>query len=272
MQSCGLLLSSILSALALISSIPACSGQALGFKMPRASDGKPDLSGIWQALNTANWDLQAHASASGAVASLGAIGGVPPGESVVEGGTIPYLPAAASKQKENYKRRWIDDPELKCFMPGVPRANYLPYPFQIVQGTNTILMTYEYAGAVRTIRMGNPGQSPSDSWMGWSVGHWDGDTLVVDVTSFNDQTWFDRAGDFHSDALHVVERYTLRSPDIMDYEATIEDPNVFSRPWKISMPLYRHVEKNAHLMEYQCIPYAEDILYGHLRHEKEDSK
>ena len=272
MQSCRPLVSSILSAVALISSVPACSGQTIGLKMPRASDGKPDLSGIWQALNTANWDLQAHASAPGAVASLGAIGGVPPGESVVEGGTIPYLPAAASKQKVNYKRRWIDDPEIKCFMPGVPRANYLPYPFQIVQGTNTILMTYEYAGAVRTIRMGNPGQSPSDSWMGWSVGHWDGDTLVVDVTSFNDQTWFDRAGDFHSDALHVVERYALRSPDIMEYEATIEDPNVFSRPWKISMPLYRHVEKNAHLMEYQCIPYAEDILYGHLRHEKGDSK
>ena len=246
--------------------------QAQGLKPARTSDGKPDLSGIWQALNTANWDLQAHASAPGPVASLGAIGGVPPGESVIEGGTIPYLPAAASKQKENYKRRWTDDPELKCFMPGVPRANYLPYPFQIVQGTNTILMTYEYAGAVRTVRMGNPGTSPSDSWMGWSVGHWDGDTLVIDVTSFNDQTWFDRAGDFHSDALHVIERYTLQSPDIMNYEATIEDPNVFSRPWKISMPLYRHVEKNAHLMEYQCIPYAEDVLYGHLRHVKGDSK
>lgn len=268
----GYLLASALSAVAVICSIPACHGQTLGLKMPRTSDGKPDLNGIWQALNTANWDLQTHASAPGPVSSLGAVGGVPPGESVVEGATIPYLPAAAAKQKENYNRRWIDDPELKCYMPGVPRANYLPYPFQIVQGTNTILMTYEYAGAVRTIRMGNAGQSPSDSWMGWSVGHWDGDTLVIDVTGLNDQTWFDRAGDFHSDALHVVERYRLRSPDIMDYEATIEDPKVFSRPWKISMPLYRHVEKNAHLMEYQCIPYAEGILYDHLRHEKGDSK
>ncbi len=171
---------------------------------PRTADGKPDLNGIWQAMNTANWDLQAHAAAAGPVSSLGAIGGIPPGEGVVEGGPIPYLPAAAAQQKVNNKKRWTDDPELKCYMPGVPRANYLPYPFEIVQGKNTILMNYEYAGAVRTVRMSNPGKAPSDSWMGWSVGRWDGDTLVVDVTSFNDQTWFDRSGDFHIDDLHVV--------------------------------------------------------------------
>jgi hypothetical protein len=233
---------------------------------PRTADGKPDFSGLWQAMNTANWDLQAHPAAPSPVGSLGAIGGIPPGESVVDGGTIPYLPAAAAQRTENNKKRWIDDPEIKCFMPGVPRANYLPYPFRIVQGTNTILMSYEYAGAVRTVRMGSPGKAPSDSWMGWSVGRWDGDTLVVDVTSFNDQTWLDRAGDYHSDGLHVVERYSFRNPDIITYEATLEDPKVYSRPWKISMPLYRHVEKNAQLIEYQCIPFAEDVLYGHLRH------
>lgn len=241
-------------------------------QMPRTADGKPDLSGIWQAMNTANWDLQAHAASAGPVSSLGAIGGIPPGEGVVEGGTIPYLPAAAAQQKENNRKRWTDDPELKCYMPGVPRATYLPYPFQIVQGKNTILMNYEYAEAVRTVRMGNPGKAPSDSWMGWSIAHWDGDTLVVDVTSLNDQTWLDRAGDFHSDALHVVERYTPKNADVLMYEATMEDPKVFSRPWKISMPLYRHLEKNAHLMEYQCIEYAEDLLYGHLRHGKGESK
>jgi len=241
-------------------------------KLPRTGDGKPDLNGIWQAMNTADWDLETHGSAPGPVSALGAIGAVPPGEGVVEGGTIPYLPAAAVHRKENYKRRWTDDPEIKCFMPGVPRATYLPYPFQIVQGPATILITHAYAGAVRTVRMGNPGKSPSDSWMGWSVGHWEGDTLVIDVTSFNDQTWFDRAGNFHSDALHVVERYTPRGPDILHYEATIQDPKVFSRPWKIGMPLYRHVEKNAHLMEYQCIPYAEDVLYGHLRRAEGGSK
>lgn len=240
--------------------------------LPRTADGKLDLNGIWQAMNTADWDLETHGSAPGPVSSLGAIGAVPPGEGVVKGGTIPYLSVAAAHRKENYQRRWTDDPEIKCFMPGVPRATYLPYPFQIVQGANTILITYAYAGAVRTVRMGHPGKSPTDSWMGWSVGHWEGDTLVIDVTGFNDQTWFDRAGNFHSDALHVVERYTPRGPDILDYEASIEDPKVFSRPWKIGMPLYRHVEKNAHLMEYQCIPYAEDVLYGHLRRAEGGSK
>ncbi len=245
-------------------------------QIQRTADGKPDFSGIWQALNAANWDLQTHAAEAGPFSALGAIGAVAPGEGVVEGGTLPYLPAAAKQQKVNFEKRWTDDPELRCFMPGVPRANYMPYPFQIVQGSgpgkDTILVTYEYADAVRTIRMGNPGKSPADSWMGWSVGHWDGDTLVVDVTSFNDQTWFDRAGDFHSDALHVVERYTPRGPDIILYEATMEDPKVFARPWKIAMPLYRHVEANAHLMEFQCIPFAEDILYGHLRKQSANSK
>jgi hypothetical protein len=241
-------------------------------KLPRTADGKPDFNGIWQVLNTANWDLEAHGSAPGAVSSLGAIGAIPPGESVVVGGTIPYLPAAEARRKQNNQRRWTDDPEIKCFMPGVPRATYLPYPFQIVQGPNTILLTYAYAGAVRTVRMGSALKSSADSWMGWSVGHWEGETLVIDVTGFNDQTWLDRAGNFHSDALHVVERYTPRSTDIINYEATIEDPNVFSRSWKISMPLYRHVEPNAHLLEYQCIPYAEDVVYGHLRHKEGDSK
>jgi hypothetical protein len=241
-------------------------------ELKRMSDGKPDLNGVWQAMNTANWDLLAHGSSPGAVSSLGAIGAVPPGESVVDGGVIPYLPTAAAHKKENFARRWTDDPEIKCFMPGVPRANYMPYPFQIVQSANTILFTYSFAGAVRTVRMGIEESSPVDSWMGWSVGRWEGSTLVVDVSGFNDQTWLDRAGDFHSDKLHVVERYTPRGRDMIDYEATIEDPEVFSRPWKISMPLYRHLEKDAHLLEFQCIEYSEEVLYGHLRRKKVETK
>jgi hypothetical protein len=150
-------------------------------------------------------------------------------------------------------------------LPGVPRATYLPYPFQIVQSRENIMMAYEYAGAVRTINMGTPTKAPADSWMGWSNGHWEGETLVVDVTSQNEDTWFDRAGDFHSEALHVVERYTPRSADILNYEATIEDPKVFSRPWKISMPLYRRVEKDARLLEYKCVEFTEELLYGSLR-------
>ncbi len=229
-----------------------------------AQAGKPDLNGIWQALNTANWDLQTHAPSQGPPA-LGAIGATPPGVGVVEGGEIPYLPAAAAKKKENFAKRWTADPELKCYLPGVPRANYMPYPFQIVQGSSSILFAYQYAGAVRTINMGAPREAQVDSWMGWSNGHWEGSTLVIDVTGFNDQTWFDRAGDFHSDALHVVERYTPMGPNVLNYEAVLEDPQVYSRPWKISMPLYRLLDKNARLMEFKCAEFSEELLYGNLR-------
>jgi hypothetical protein len=235
------------------------------YKAPRTADGKPDLGGIWQALNTANWNVEAHAAGPGSVAQLGAIGAVPAGLGVVEGGTIPYLPEAAAKRKENFANRWTADPEIKCYLPGVPRATYMPFPFQIVQSEKTILLAYEYASAVRTLNMGAAKPAPIDSWMGWSNGHWEGETLVVDVTGLNDQTWFDRAGNFHSDALHVVERYTRRSAETMDYEALIEDPNVFSRPWKMKMILYRHEESNARLMEFKCVEFVEELMYGPLR-------
>jgi hypothetical protein len=239
--------------------------QVSSYRAPRTADGKPDLNGIWQALNTADWDLEGHAAAASPVASLGAVFATPPGLGVVEGDEIPYLPTMAAKKKEN-KANWTKlDPEVKCYLPGVPRATYLPYPFQIVQSQNSVLISYEYAGAVRVINMGAPTKAPADSWMGWSNGHWEGETLVVDVTSQVEDTWFDRSGNFHSDALHVVERYTPRSADTLNYEATIEDPKVFLRPWKISMPLYRRVEKNARLLEYKCPEFAEELLYGPLR-------
>ena len=231
----------------------------------RTMDRKPDLNGIWQALNTANWDIQAHAARPGLIVTLGAVGAVPGGLGVVEGDDIPYLPEAAKKKQENFENRLTADPETKCYLPGVPRATYMPYPFQIVQTPDVILIAYEYAGAARTIYMKNAPESPADSWMGHSVGHWDGQSLVVDVTSFNDQTWFDRAGNFHSDALHVVERYTPLGHDALNYEATIEDPKVFSRPWKISMPLYRHLEKNAQLLEFKCVEFVEELMYGDYR-------
>jgi hypothetical protein len=230
----------------------------------RMPNGKPNLSGIWQAANTANWDLATHGPSAGP-GNLGAIGAIPPGLGVVEGDAIPYLPAALAKKKENFANRWSADPELKCYLPGVPRATYMPYPFQILQGASSIMIAYEYAGAVRPINMGAPRKAPVDGWMGWSNGRWDGDTLVVDVTGFNDETWFDRSGDYHSDALHVVERYTPAGANVLNYEALIEDPKVFSRPWKISMPLYRRLEKNAQLMEFKCAEFAEELLYGPLR-------
>ena len=235
------------------------------YKPPRLKDGKPDLNGIWEALNTANWDLEDHAAQAGPLYQLGAAYSVPPGIGVVEGGTIPYLPNAIKQKKENFADRLARDPEIKCYLPGVPRATYMPYPFQILQSRQGILISYQFAGAARPVNMDAPTKPPDDSWMGWSNGHWEGDTLVIDVTGQSDRTWFDRAGDFHSDALHVVERYTLRSPDTMIYEAMIEDPKTFSRPWNISMPLYRHVEKNSQILEYKCVEFAEELLYGHLR-------
>jgi hypothetical protein len=158
-----------------------------------------------------------------------------------------------------------DDPVIKCYMPGVPRATYMPFPFQVVQTPRALLVSYEFASASRVIQMRQLNPAPVDAWMGQSSGRWDEDTLVVDVTGLNGRTWFDRSGNFASDSLHVVERYTLISPDAMMYEATLEDPKVFTRPWKISMPLYRRLEKNAQLLEFKCVEFVEELMYGHLR-------
>ncbi len=224
---------------------------AVGIGAP--AQGRPDLSGIWQALNTAAWDLQDHTGALG----------LPPGQGVVEGGDIPYQPWAAAKKQQNFAARRSADPtEANCFLPGVPRATYMPYPFEIAQTPKLIAITYEFAHALRQIPMDGSAHSDlSDTWMGDSRGRWDGATLVVDVTNFNDQTWFDHAGNFHSDALHVVERYTLADHDHLLYEATIEDPKVFTRPWKIRMPLYRRWDQNAKLLEYECVFYLQEERY-----------
>jgi hypothetical protein len=243
-------------------SIPA-TAQTTGGRIPRMPDGKPNLTGLWQSMGTANWDIQDHGAQAGPFFQLGAIGAIPPGQGVVEGNEIPYLPAA--EKQENMANRWKLDPELKCFMPGIPRATYMPYPFQIIQSQKDILFAYEYASTNRVVNMGKPQEAAVDTWMGTSNGHWERDTLVVDVTGFNGMAWFDRAGNFASEHLHVVERYTLAGADRINYEATIEDPTVFSRPWKISLPLYRHMEKNAQLLEFKCVEFTEELLYGDLR-------
>jgi hypothetical protein len=243
--------------------LPALHGQT--YRAPRAADGHADLSGIWEALNTANWDLADHSPQPGPMWEMGAIGAEPAGQSVVEGGAIPYLPAALEQKKSNFANRRTNDPEAKCYMPGIPRANYMPYPFQIVQSPRGILFVYEYASANRPVNMGKPAEPVSDTWMGTSNGHWEGDTLVVDVTGFNGLAWLDRAGDFASDKLHVIERFTRIDRDHLQYEASIEDPSVFSRPWKISMPLYRRVDKNAQLLEFKCVEFAEELIYGQYK-------
>lgn len=242
---------------------PALRAQA--YRAPRAADGHADLSGVWQALNTANWDIEDHSAQAGTMWQNGAIGAEPAGQGVVEGGEIPYLPAALEQKKTNFANRRTNDPEAKCYLPGIPRANYMPYPFQIVQSPRGILFAYEYASANRLVNMGKAAEPVSDTWMGTSNGRWEGDTLVIDVTGFNGLAWFDRAGDFASDKLHVVERFTRTERDHLQYEATIEDPSVFSRPWKISMPLYRRVEKNTQLLEFKCVEFAEELLYGQYK-------
>jgi hypothetical protein len=259
----------LIAASAIPLAVAPATGQApkagsAAYRAPRTGDGKPDLNGIWQALNTANWDIESHSAAPGPISELGAGYAIPGGMGVVEG-ELPYTPEALAKKKENFANRMKLDPENKCYLPGVPRATYMPFPFQILQSQKHVMIVHEFAGAVRTIYMDNHKEAPADSWMGWSNGRWEGETLVVDTTGFNGQTWFDRAGNFHSDALHVVERFSARNPDTLMYEVTIEDPKVFTRPWKMSMPLYRRVEKNAQLMEFRCVEFAEDLIYGHLR-------
>ena len=266
-------------ALITAAALPVSGQGTSAYRAPRTPDGKPDFNGIWQAMNEANYDLEPHMARAALalrpgpygplpaapVLALGAVGSVPPGIGVVDGGEIPYKPEALAKKKEN-QEHWLErDPEIKCYLPGVPRATYMPYPFQIFQSPSAIFMTYEYDGAVRNVYLKDPGPAPVDSWMGQSVAKWDGDTLVLDATGFNDSSWLDRAGDFHSDALHVVERYTRTAPDVIAYEATIEDPNVFTRPWKISMPLYRRLDKNAQLMDFKCVEFVEELMYGQYR-------
>ena len=231
---------------------------------PRTPTGRPDFNGIWQALNEANGDLEPHVATQGPVETLGAIGAVAPGIGVVDGGRIPYLPAARAQRDRNRENRRTEDPEARCFMPGVPRATYLPHPFQIVQSDTDLLFLYQFAGAVRTIAMTDRREAPVDSWMGWSRGRWEGNTLVVDVTGLN-ANWLDRSGNYATESRHVTERYTLVDADHIRYEATIEDPAVFARPWTLRMPLYRRKEPGARLMDFRCVEFAEELMYGELR-------
>ncbi len=257
----------------------ASSANAQRGPIPRTSNGKPDLNGIWQALGSANYDIEPH-TARGAMAwrpgpvvpvparevvALGAVGAVPGGPGIVTGGRIPYTPEARAKRQENQAQWLTRDPEIKCYLPGVPRATYLPFPFQIFQSDKAFFIAYEYAGAARNIYLQDPGPPQVDSWMGQSVGAWDGDTFVVTVTGLNADTWFDRAGNHHSEAMKVVERYTMLGPDHVQYEATIEDPQTFTQPWTIRLPLYRHIEPDARLGQFKCVEFVEELLYGHLR-------
>lgn len=237
---------------------------------PAQVAGRPNFNGIWQAVGSQHWNLEDHsAQAIPAFWQLGAIAAIPAGMSVVDGGTIPYLPAGLKTRAENQAGWPKTDPEAKCYMPGIPRATYMPYPFQIVQGQKDILFVYEYASSNRIVHMSNHTEAPVDSWMGWSNGKWDGNTLVIEVEGNNDLSWFDRAGNHHSDQLKVTERYTLVNDTHISYEATIEDPRTFSRAWTIRMPLYRNIAPNAQLLEFKCVEFSEELLYGDLKKKTE---
>ena len=269
-------------ALALFAAAAGCAvaesaGQADG--IPRTASGKPDMNGIWQAMGNAHWDIEPHAARpalamqpgpvvpvpASEVLAFGAVGSVPSGQGIVVGGQIPYLPEARAKRDAN-RDKWLErDPEIKCYLPGVPRANYMHMPFQIFQSERKFLIAYEYAGAVRDVYLADPGPPQVDSWMGQSVGRWDGDAFVVTVNGFNDQTWFDRAGNHHSSGMVVTERWKMTGPDHLVYEATIEDPNTFARPWSIRLPLYRNVDPDARLGQFKCVEFVEELIYGNLR-------
>lgn len=249
------------------------------YEPPRTNDGKPDLNGVWQVLNTANYNIEPHGTSAAMamregpvvpvpakeIVALGAIGAVPASLGVVEAGEIPYQ-AWALKQRDENRANWLDrDPEIKCYLPGVPRAIYMPFPFQIFHNKDALFFSFEYAGAVRNIKLADPGPAPIDSWMGQSWARWEGDTLIVETTGQNDQTWLDRAGNFHSDVLKVTEKFTRTSDHTIHYEATLEDKKVYTKPWKISMPLYKRVGADDRIMQFNCVEFVEELMYGHLR-------
>ena len=236
-------------------------------EIPRTPSGKPDFSGIWQAITSADWDIEPHVAAYGQVPErFGALSAVPAGLGIVEGGEIPYTEVARRLRDENKANSLERDPLAACYMPGVPRANYLPFPFQIVQSTDVILISYEFAESNRILYVDQPElESQVDAWMGHSNAHWEGDTLVVRVTGQMPDTWFDRAGNHHSYEMVVEERWTYATPNHVNYEATITDPQTFTRPWKISFPIYRRIEPNMQLLEFKCAEFAEEYLYGEYR-------
>jgi hypothetical protein len=252
--------------------LTASPGQSQEFltEIPRTPEGTPDLTGVWQALNNAHWNIEPHSADYPVLAELGAQFAIPPSQGVVEGGEIPYLPEALAQRDENFANRLGNDPEAKCYRGGIPRSTYMPYPFQIFQNTDNVIMVYQFATALRNIFVGGTREAPIDSWLGWSNGNWEGDTFVVDVTGVNGLTWMDRAGNFTSLNARIQERFTLMGPNHIQYEATITDPTIYSRPWTIGMPLYRRVESDFQFLEFKCVAFSEEILYGHLRKPPED--
>ena len=255
--------------LSLVMLIAAFSVHAQQLDRETTLDGRPNLNGVWKAINTAHWNLEAH-SAEGLDRrfwQMGAIAAIPAGKSVLKGGgAIPYLPEALEQRNDNRAAWPQEDPEAKCYMLGIPRATYHDIPFQIFQGArdDDLLMVYPFAASQRVIHMNETNGLPLDAWMGKSNGRWEGDTLVVTTLNQNGMTWLDRAGNHASYNLVVTERFTLLGSNHIWYEATLDDPQTYSESWSIEMPLYRLVEDNAQTLEHKCVPFADDLLYWDL--------
>ena len=259
-------MTSVVAVAAFIVLLAAQAAPAQDYRAPRTPDGRPDLNGIWQAVGAAHYDIEPHAADFSPSLEMGALGAVPAGLGVVVGGEIPYQQSALAQRVANRENRLLYDPAVRCFMPGIPRATYQPFPFQIVQTPEYILFAYEFASASRIVYMNRPDfEAPADAWMGHSRGTWDGETLVIDVTSQVPETWFDRSGNYHSNSIRVEERYTATGENHLQYEATITDPEIFERPWTIRLPLYRRVDENMQLLEFKCVEFVEELMYGHLR-------
>jgi hypothetical protein len=246
-----------LAALVLLASAPGAQAAApKATDVPRLPSGKPDFSGIWQTLSEADYDLQPHAGRRDA----------PPGPGVVDGGLLPYLPKAVEQKDANFAARETNDPRLHCYVLGVPRSVYYPAPFQILERERDLTLVHQFGHQVRTIHTNgtqHPVEKDQEFWLGDSRGHWDGDTLIVDVTDFNDRTWLDRAGDYHSTDLHVVEKWRFVDRDTISYEATVEDPQVYVKPWTINVLLNRRRDKNFELIEDYCFTLRYDKFYPH---------
>ena len=230
--------------------------QATSTAIPRLPSGKPDFSGIWQTLSEADYDLEPHAGRRDA----------PPGPGVVQGGQIPYLPQALEQRRANFASRAEADPRLKCWALGVPRGVTYPAPFQLFQRDADLTLVHQFGNQVRTIHTngsGHPAEQHQEFWLGDSRGQWEGDTLVVDVTDFIADTWLDRSGNFHSEDLHVVERWRFIDADTVAYSATLADPQTYSRPWTIDVLLHRRRDPGFTLIEDYCFTLEYEQAYPH---------
>ena len=240
--------------------VPAAGGQATAPR--RAASAQPDLQGVWRAWNLAKYDLEDHGAKPGVPAGRGFV--VDPAD-----GRIPYQPAALEKRRQNYENTKNPDPWknadrfVKCYLPGIPRMTYLGWPFQIIQTADYVTFVYEWAHKKRVVPLHAP-PPPSEgdtAWMGMARGHYEGNSLVINLTNFNSYTWFDMAGNYHSDALQVVERYTPINADTLQYEATMTDPKIFTRPWTIRMTIQR--QKDIGLLDYECTAMLDEMGIHH---------